>query len=151
MFYIGVFLLVWLAAGLLTGVKLLWVDQGLTEEKVDKIYNESDEYGKYMTEKFARNKVNFLALSTFMGFVSLYAYTAGAINNFKKKRGKPHKVFKRYGIQVITQNNEQSVPEMKYIESVETNNTAAIIDALDSLTNLERESVIEVYVEQLPL
>lgn len=151
MFYIGVSLMVWLAAGFLTGIKVVWVDQGLNKENVDKLYAESDDYGKYLTDKFARNKANFVALCTLMGFVTLYAHISGTINKMKRKHGKPHKVYKRYGIQIILQENDKSVPTMKYIESVEINNAAAIRDALDSLTNMEREIVIEIYVEHLKM
>ena len=85
---IGMFLWIWLAVGFLVGVKFIYVDKGLTEEKLQESIADMKAKGKNPSPagvRMARSKDVVLTVNTLSGFYALYSHTKGLIQERKKK------------------------------------------------------------------
>lgn len=73
MYYLGICILIWLAAGFLTGIKMVYVDRGLTPEKVKALLAKA-EGNDQQTQLilFATQKKNFIIIATLLGFIVFY-------------------------------------------------------------------------------
>jgi hypothetical protein len=85
---IGIILWSWLAVGFLVGVKFIYIDKGLTEEKLQESVKNMRAAGKEVNPvavKMARSKGVVLTMNTLAGYYALYSHTKGLIQGRKKK------------------------------------------------------------------
>lgn len=94
-----IFLLSWLLIGFLVGIEVVFVEQVLSDENIEKIKNKYVESGININEpafeiawNIMTNKKSLLAIFTLFGYISLYLSIKGKIKRFTKfitkKRGK---------------------------------------------------------------
>ncbi|RKD26700.1 hypothetical protein BEP19_15965 [Ammoniphilus oxalaticus] len=75
-------LMLWLVIGFLTGIKLIFVDEVLSKEHLDRV---RDRVGFSESHYFVTGKKTvFLSICTLMGFLSMYYYIQGSINRREK-------------------------------------------------------------------
>jgi hypothetical protein len=91
-YYVGLFLLAWLAMGFLTGIKLLYVDKKLTDDAIGEMYENATTDGERRVATLLSSKRYVLTLSTLLGFVAFGFDTYGtlqearnAVRNFFNK------------------------------------------------------------------
>lgn len=86
LFHLGIFLILWLTAGFITGIKFIFIDQMFIKKDIDEFkQKESIEEDDEGFNLITKNKYTFLAFSTLAGFLVLFADIWGTVLHWNKK------------------------------------------------------------------